>query len=168
MTTTTKTDRAIALADRATATLNDWLTTGRKADARKADAAYDEIVEACPTTVEGIAAVVSYLAYRQQVLLEDGDEPEIHSAFRSDVDAFCFVQCLDDAMKRMLKRMRDAKPVPAAQPKPHLSSYFSDVLVRDAFRRAEGGDDDRAAAIGSGSPLLLGGAAARHHELETA
>ena len=54
--TTTKTDRAIALADRATATLNDWLTTGRKADARKADAAYDEIVEACPTTVEGIAA----------------------------------------------------------------------------------------------------------------
>lgn len=168
MTTTTKTDRAIALADRATATLNDWLTTGRKADARKADAAYDEIVEACPTTVEGIAAVVSYFAYRQQVLLEDGDEPEIHSAFRSDVDAFCFIQCLDDAMKRMLKRMRDEKPVPAPQPRPHLSSYFSDVLVRDAFRRAEGGDDDRAAAISAGSPLLLGGAAARHHELELA
>lgn len=166
--TTTKTDRAIALADRATATLNDWLKTGRKADARKADAAYDEIVEACPTTVEGIAAVVSYLAYRQQVLLEDGDTPEIHSAFRSDVDAFCFVQCLDDAMKRMRKRMRDEKPVPAPQPRPHLSSYFSDVLVRDAFRRAEGGDDDRAAAIDVGSPLLSGGAAVRHHELETA
>lgn len=166
--TATKTDHAIALTDRATATLNDWLKTGRKADARKADAAYDEIVEACPTTVEGIAAVVSYLAYRQQVMLEDGDEPEIHSAFRSDVDAFCFVQCLDDAMKRMLRRMRDGKPVPAPQPKPHLSSYFSDVLVRDAFRRAEGGDDDRTAAISAGSPLLLGGAAARHHELETA
>lgn len=135
--------------------------TGKRADKREADLAYDDLIEACPVSLEGIAAVVGHLAYRQQALLEDIDEPEIHSAFRTDVDAFVFIQCLDDAMRRMLARAQRETPVASR----NLSSFFSDVLVRDAFRRAEGGDDDRAAAISASSPLLLGGAAARQPEL---
>lgn len=160
---TRKSDRAIAIADRATATLNVWLKTHRKADGFKAACAYDELIEACPSTVEGIAAVVGALAYRQQALLPDVDEPELRSAFDTDFDAFAFVQNLDDAVRRMLERIAESAPTPKATAP--LSSYFSDVLVRDAFRRAEGDDSE-----GSPAPALpplpcLSGSAARQPEL---
>lgn len=158
---TRKSERAKQLADRATATLDAWLETGKRADKREADLAYDDLIEACPVSLEGIAAVVGHLAYRQQVLLEDIDEPEIHSAFRSDVDAFVFIQCLDDAMRRMLARAQREMPVGADR----LSSFFADVLVRDAFRRAEGDDGEGSPAPIVPPPPCLSGAAVRQPEM---
>lgn len=152
---TRKSDRTIAIADRATATLNTWLKTHRNADGFQAARAYDDLIDACPTTVEGIAAVVGALAYRQQAMLPDVDDPEIRSAFDTDFDAFAFIQNLNDGVGRMLARAATAP----------LSSYFADVLVRDAFRRAEGDDSE-----GSPAPALppmpcLSGAAARQPEM---
>ena len=154
-TLTRKSDRSVALAARARFTLDAWLDSGSRDDGLAAERAYDEMIEWSPTTVEGIAAVVSYLAYRQQVLLEDCEEPEIHSAFRSDVDAFCFIQALNDGIERMLQRQE-------------LSAMFSDPMVRDAFRRAESDDGEPEAASAASAPVLSGGAAERRPALELA
>lgn len=160
---TRKSDRAIAIANRATATLNTWLKTHRKADGFNAASAYDDLIDACPTTVEGITAVVGALAYRQQALLPDVDDPELRSAFDTEIDAFAFIQNLNDGIRRMLARAAETAAMPKATAP--LSSYFADVLVRDAFRRAEGDDGEGSPAPALPPPPCLSGAAARQPEM---
>jgi hypothetical protein len=110
-----------------------------------------------PVTVEGIAALVGVLAYQQQALLDDVDEPELVSPFRTDADAFLFVQTLDDALTRMLARQQ--KPVPGFDGR--LSEMFTDPMVRDAFARAERDNGEPAPATIVPEPRLVDGAAVR-------
>lgn len=114
LTRTRKPDRFIAFAERATDALNVWLESGKRSDKREAEWAYDDLIEACPTSLEGVAAIVSYLSFRQEALLEPGDEPRLRSAFRSQVDTYIFIQCLDTALQRMLARRerQSTDPIP--------------------------------------------------------
>lgn len=80
-TITSRTDRAIAAADRARMAFDLALAADFADDARNYDEAdaYGDLLDTLPTTVEGLAAVVGVLAHQQQALLSDDDEPELVS-----------------------------------------------------------------------------------------
>lgn len=150
-------DRATAAADRARLAFDLALAADFADDARNDDEAdaYGALLDTLPTTVEGLAAMVGVLAHEQQALLSDDDEPELVSPFRTDADAFLFVQTLDEALTRMLARQQK----PAPQFDGRLSLMFRDPLVRDAFARAERDNGEPAPAVIVPEPRRTDGAA---------
>ena len=157
-------DRATTAAARARLAFDLALAADFEDAARNEDEAdaYDDLLDVLPTSVEGLAAIVSVLAQQQQELLSDDDEPELVSPFRNDADAFLFIQTMDEALQRMLAKTEK----PAPQFDGRLSQLFTDPLVRDAFERADRDNGEPIPAVVEPAPRLIDGAVvARELEL---
>ena len=165
-TTTPRQDRAIAAADHARMAFDLALAADFADDDRNYDDAdaYGALLDTLPTTVEGLASIVGVLAYQQQALLDDVDEPELVSPFRTDADAFLFVQTIDEALTRMLAK----QDKPSPQFDGRLSPLFTDPMVADAFRRAERDNGEPIPAVVEPAPRLIDGAVVAARELELA
>lgn len=136
--------------------------------ARAKAVAFDALCDQAPSSVEGLAALVRFMAQVQADGVVDGAD-ELHSFFaRDDAAAFVFIQSINESLQRIVKRERAARrprkpmpaPAPIVGPPTGLASMFRDPFVAAAFRRAEG-DSDASPVICASVPKLSGGASAR-------
>lgn len=135
--------------------------------ARAKAVAFDVLCDQAPGSVEGLAALVRFMAQVQADGVVDGSD-ELQPFLADPAAAFVFIQSINESLQRIVKRERAARrprkpmpaPAPIVGPPTGLASMFRDPFVAAAFRRAEG-DSDASPVICASVPKLSGGASAR-------